>query len=246
MRLMHAIVCRDARTFRISALGVRFASGEIVTRTETQTRSDPALGDAALIERLRAGDERTFEALVDRHHATMLAIARTYVKTRADAEEVVQEAWVGVLKGLDRFEGRSSLKTWILRIVANTAMTRGKREARSMPFSSLLPEGEEAAVDPDRFRPANDAFPGHWNGYPPDWRSVPEDALLGRETLAVVQDVIAELPRAQQSVITLRDIHGCSADEVCEALDLSAANQRVLLHRARSRVRAALERHLDD
>lgn len=206
---------------------------------------DTTAEELGLVARLRDGDEQAFEALVERHHATMLSVARTYVKTRADAEEVVQEAWVGVLKGLDRFESRSSLKTWIMRIVANTAMTRGKREARSAPFSSLLPEGQEAAVDPERFRGADDAFPGHWSGYPADWRSVPEDALLGRETLGVVQQTIAELPQAQQTVITLRDIQGCSADEVCEALDVSSANQRVLLHRARSRVRAALEGHLN-
>jgi RNA polymerase sigma-70 factor (ECF subfamily) len=199
----------------------------------------------ALIERLRSGDERTFQTLVDRLHGTMLAVARTYVKTGADAQEVVQEAWLGVLNGLDRFEGRSSLKTWILRIVANTAMTRGKREARSMPFSSLVPEGEEAAVEPERFRGSDDAFPGHWAGYPTDWRSLPEEALLGRETISVIQHAIEDLPEAQRTVITLRDIHGSSADEVCEVLDVSAANQRVLLHRARSRVRAALEGQLD-
>jgi RNA polymerase sigma-70 factor, ECF subfamily len=212
---------------------------------ETDTTAGPSSGDAELVQRLRAGDEQTFEALVRRHHATMLAVAGMYVKTRADAEEVVQEAWVGVLKGIGRFEGRASLKSWILRIVANTAMTRGKREARSTPFSSVATECEEAAVDPDRFRGPDGAFPGHWNGYPADWRSMPEHALLGRETLAVVQRAIAELPQAQQTVITLRDIHGCSADEVCEALEVSSGNQRVLLHRARSRVRAVLEEHLD-
>lgn len=162
----------------------------------------------ALIERLRSGDEQTFETLVDRLHGTMLSVARGYVKTTADAQEVVQEAWLGVLNGLDRFEGRSSLKTWILRIVANTAMTRGKREARSMPFSSLMPEGEETAVDPQRFRGSEDAFPGHWNGYPADWRSLPEEALLGREAISVIQTAIEGLPEAQKTVITLRDIHG--------------------------------------
>jgi RNA polymerase sigma-70 factor, ECF subfamily len=213
--------------------------------TDVQDQATAGRDELELITRLKAGDERRFEALVTRHHATMLAVARQYVKTRADAEEVVQEAWVGVLNGLDRFEGRSSLKTWILRIVANTAMTRGKREARSMPFSSLLPEGEEPAVEPERFRGAGDAFPGHWSGYPADWRTVPEQALLGRETLAVIQRAIEELPDAQRTVITLRDIQGCGADEVCETLALSSANQRVLLHRARSRVRASLEGHLN-
>jgi RNA polymerase sigma-70 factor, ECF subfamily len=176
----------------------------------------------------------------------MLAVARTYVKTRAVAEEVVQEAWIGVLKGLDRFEGRSSLKTWVMRIVVNIAMTRGAREARSVPFASLAPEGDEPAVEAERFRGADDAFPGHWQAYPGDWSALPEEKLLGRETLDVIAQAIEALPTAQRTVITLRDVQGCEAEEVCEALDVTDANQRVLLHRARSRVRAALEEHFDD
>jgi RNA polymerase sigma-70 factor, ECF subfamily len=205
----------------------------------------PAADEAELLARLRKGDERAFEALVDRHYNTMLAVARGYVKSRAVAEEVVQEAWLGVLKGLDRFEGRSSLRTWIIRIVANIAQTRGAREARSVPLSSLAPEGDEAAVDPDRFRSHDDAFPGHWQQYPSDWEALPEHAILGRETLAFVMEVVSSLPAAQQQVITLRDISGFTAEEVCAALDISDGNQRILLHRARSKVRAALERHLD-
>jgi RNA polymerase sigma-70 factor (ECF subfamily) len=205
----------------------------------------PAADEPELLARLRDGNERAFEALVDRHYSTMLAVARGYVKSRAVAEEVVQEAWLGVLKGLDRFEGRSSLRTWIIRIVANIAQTRGAREARSVPLSSLAPEGEEAAVDADRFRGRDDAFPGHWQQYPTDWEALPEHALLGRETLALVMDVVSSLPIAQQQVITLRDISGFTAEEVCTALDISGGNQRVLLHRARSRVRAALEEHID-
>jgi RNA polymerase sigma-70 factor, ECF subfamily len=217
-----------------------------VTQAGVENRTaSPTAQEDELLRRLRAGDERAFETLVDRYHATMVAIARSYVRTSALAEEVAQDAWVGVLKGLDRFEGRSSLKTWILRIVVNTAMTRGVREARSVPFSSLAPEGEEVAVDPERFRGPDDAFPGHWNGYPGDWRSLPEEILLGRETLEVVKRAIEGLPVAQQRVITLRDVTGLSGDEVCEALDLTPGNQRVLLHRARSRVRAELERHFD-
>jgi RNA polymerase sigma-70 factor, ECF subfamily len=201
--------------------------------------------EAQLVARLRSGDERAFEGLVEEYYGTMLAVARTYVKTRAVAEEVVQEAWIGVLKGLDRFEGRSSLKTWILRIVVNIAMTRGTREARSVPFATLAPEGEESAVDPERFRGAEDAFPGHWQAYPGDWSALPEERLLGRETLDVIARAIDALPAAQRTVITLRDIQGCNAEEVCETLDVTDANQRVLLHRARSRVRAALEEHFD-
>jgi RNA polymerase sigma-70 factor (ECF subfamily) len=130
----------------------------------------------------------------------MIAVARNYVKTRDVAEEVVQEAWLGILKGLDRFEGRSSLKTWILRILVNTAATRGGREGRSLPFSSLAPAGEEGpAVEPERFRPPGGAFAGHWNGYPGDWSSLPEEALSGRETLDVAKRAIAELPASQRS-----------------------------------------------
>jgi RNA polymerase sigma-70 factor (ECF subfamily) len=200
--------------------------------------------ESHLLARLRAGDERAFEALVETHHGAMIAVARTYVRTRAVAEEVAQEAWLGVIKGIDRFEGRSSLRTWILRILMNTAMGRGVREARSLPFSSLGDE-QEPAVEPDRFRPPGAAFAGHWNRYPGDWSSLPEETLLGRETLDVAKREIEDLPDSQRTVITMRDIAGCSAEEVCDLLDISAANQRVLLHRARSKVRAALERHLD-
>ena len=201
--------------------------------------------EADLLARLRAGDERAFETLVQRHYGTMLAVAQTYVSSRAVAEEVVQEAWLGVLKGLDRFQGRSSLATWILRIVVNTAITRGGREARSIPYSSLASGADEVAVDPDRFRGAGDGFPGHWRAYPADWHRLPEEALVQQETLRATVEAIAALPAAQRAVITMRDIQGCGPDEVCDVLGLSDGNQRVLLHRARSRVRAALERHLD-
>ena len=202
---------------------------------------------ARLVERLRAGDEEAFETLVRRYSASMMAVASSHVKTRALAEEVVQDAWMGVLKGINRFEGRSSLKTWIMRIVVNTATTRGVREARSVPFSSLAPEGEdEPAVDPDRFRGPGGGFPGHWAGYPANWGELPEDRLLGKETLGVVRNAIDELPPAQRTVITLRDMQGWDAEEVSAALDISDGNQRVLLHRARSRVRSALEAHFGD
>jgi RNA polymerase sigma-70 factor (ECF subfamily) len=175
----------------------------------------------------------------------MLAVARGYVRSQAVAEEVVQEAWLGVLKGLERFEGRSSLRTWVLRIVANTAQTRAVREARSVPMSSIDPEGSEPTVEPERFRGPSDPYPGHWWTYPTDWRTRPEVQLASQETIDVVKDAIEELPDAQRAVITLRDVIGCDADEVCASLGISAGNQRVLLHRARARVRAALERHLD-
>jgi RNA polymerase sigma-70 factor (ECF subfamily) len=215
-----------------------------VTDAPLQERTASA-EEVELLARLRAGDERAFEVLVDRHYGTMLAVARTYVSSRAVAEEVVQEAWLGVLKGLDGFEGRSSLATWIMRIVANIAKTRGVREARSVPYASLVPDGEEAAVQPERFRGGGDAFPGHWRAYPANWNSVPDEVLHERDTLRVAIEAIAELPRAQRAVITMRDVQGCGPEEVCAALEVSDGNQRVLLHRARSRVRAALERHLD-
>ena len=213
--------------------------------TEAALQGRTATEETELLERLRAGDERAFEQLVERHYPTMLAVARHYVSSRAVAEEVVQEAWLGVLNGLDRFEGRASLKTWILRILVNTATTRGAREARIVPFSSLAPEGHEPAVGPDRFRGADDPFPGHWRVYPGNWQRLPEEALAARETLGVVIGAIEALPPPQGLVITMRDIQGCSSEEVCDALDVSEGNQRVLLHRARSKVRRALEMHFD-
>jgi RNA polymerase sigma-70 factor (ECF subfamily) len=212
----------------------------------TDPRVPVAPDEVEMLARLRARDERAFERLVEQHHGTMLSVARMYVKTHATAEEVVQDAWLGVIRGLDGFEGRSSLKTWIMRIVVNAALRRGVRDARTVPFSSLEPEGTEAAVDPDRFRGPDDGFPGHWNRYPSDWRSLPENVVTGQETTEVVMRTIAELPAQQRTVISMRDVHGWTAEEVCAALDLSPGNQRLLLHRARSRLRAALERHFDD
>jgi RNA polymerase sigma-70 factor (ECF subfamily) len=202
--------------------------------------------EADLVIRLRNGDETAFQVIVARYHRTMIAVAHSYVKSNEVAEEVAQEAWLGVLNGIDRFEGRSSLKTWVLRILVNTALTRSGREARSVPFSSLVPaDEEEPAVEPERFQQPGAPFPGHWARFPEDWSTLPADALLGRETLDLVKRAIEELPEAQRTVITMRDIAGFTAEEVREALDLSEGNQRVLLHRARSRVRAALERYLD-
>jgi RNA polymerase sigma-70 factor (ECF subfamily) len=174
----------------------------------------------------------------------MLTVARTYVKDRAVAEEVVQETWLGVINGLDRFEGRSSLKTWILSILVNQAKTRGTREARSVPFTSLALDDEAPAVEAERFRGPEDPFTGGWRSFPARWNAA--DAVLqDRETVRVAMRAIADLPLTQQTVIRMRDVEGYSAEEVCATLDVSEANQRVLLHRARSRVRSALERHLD-
>jgi len=203
------------------------------------------LVETDLLAQLRAGDETAFEALVARQYATMLAVAMTYVKGRAVAEEVVQDTWLAVIEGLDRFEGRSSLKTWIISILVNKARTRGVREARTIPFTALAPEDDEPAVPRERFRGRDDAFPGHWRAYPARWHASAETAVHDRETLQVVVRAIAELPLAQQTVIRMRDVEGYSPDEVCKMLDISEGNQRVLLHRARSRVRAELERYID-
>jgi RNA polymerase sigma-70 factor (ECF subfamily) len=171
-------------------------------------------------------------------------LARVYVSTDGAAEEVVQETWIGVLNGLDRFEGRSTLKTWIFRILVNVAKTRGVRDARSVPFSSLdVTAGEDRALDPDRFFGDHTRSPGQWSIAPAPW---PEDAVWEADAMRLMRDTVDGLPRAQREVITLRDMVGCSAAETCSALDLSEANQRVLLHRARAKVRAALERAFDE
>jgi RNA polymerase sigma-70 factor, ECF subfamily len=200
--------------------------------------------DARLVDGLRARDEAAFAELVRMYGAGMLRVAQMFVSSRAVAEEVVQEAWLGVLKGIDRFEGRSSLKTWLFRIVANTAKTRGVREARSVPFSSLGDDEEDGTVSPDRFLGAGERFPGHWAVPPASWAGVPEERLLATETMDVLRREIERLPPSQRAVLTLRDIEGLTADEVCNALDLTETNGRVLLHRARAKVRAALEEYL--
>jgi RNA polymerase sigma-70 factor (ECF subfamily) len=225
--------------------GAQTYSVALVTDAPVEERQQTAADESTLIARLRAGDERAFEDLVTRFYPSMLAVARGYVRSRSVAEEVVQEAWLAVLNGLDRFEGRSSLRTWVLRIVANKAQTRGVREARVVPVSSLRSENDEPAVEPARFRDAGDPYPGHWWASPSDWRTLPESKLLSEETLEVVKNAIDELPDLQRTVITMRDVAGCDSDEVCETLEISEGNQRVLLHRARARVRTALERHLD-
>jgi RNA polymerase sigma-70 factor, ECF subfamily len=205
--------------------------------------------DARLIEALRERDEAAFVQLVTQYQASMLRLALVYCGSRAVAEEVVQDAWLGVLHGLDRFEGRSSFKTWLFRILVNRARTRAERETRTVPFSSLgaLAESDEPAVSPDRFiDPSDPDWPNHWAVPPKSWGSSPEDQLLRRETLDVISRAIAALPPAQREVATLRDVEGWTSEEVCNVLEISETNQRVLLHRARSRIRGALERYLDD
>ena len=210
--------------------------------------SDPGTADpdAELLARLRAGDEAAFLELVRKYGPVMQRVALTYVRSPSVAEEVVQDAWIGVLRSLHRFQGRSTLRTWLLRILANRARTRGVREARCVPFASLAREGEdEPSLAPERFQGPEGRFPGGWAAFPTDWDTIPEQHLLAQETLAHVDAAIRELPGRQQEVMVLRDIEGWTPEEVCEALDLSAGNQRVLLHRARSRVRSALESYLE-
>ena len=209
-------------------------------------RPIPDHDDEQLVAALRAGDERAFAALVDRHSPALIRVALAYVPSRAVAEEVVQETWVAVVRGIDGFEGRSSLKTWIFRILAHLAMRGGSRERRSVPFAALAAAEDtgEPTVDPDRFLPADhELFPGHWAIAPARWPT-PEEGLLSGETRAVIAAAIGALPRAQRTVIALRDVEGWSAEEVCAALELSPGNQRILLHRARSRVRTAIEAYL--
>jgi RNA polymerase sigma-70 factor (ECF subfamily) len=199
--------------------------------------------DAALLERLRMGDEAAFLELVHKYNPVMHRVALTYVRTPSVAEEVVQDAWVGVLRSLPRFEGRSLLRTWLLKILANRARSRGVREARSVPFSSL--GDDDPSVAPERFQGPQDRFPGGWVAFPTHWTTLPEQQQLAQETLSLVDAAIRALPGRQHEVMLLRDVEGWSADEVCEALGLSAGNQRVLLHRARSAVRQSLETYLE-
>jgi RNA polymerase sigma-70 factor (ECF subfamily) len=204
--------------------------------------------DAELLAGLKGRDAAAFEALVDAYSSPLLRVAMIYTGSRAVAEEVVQETWLGVLQGIDRFEACSSLKTWIFKILTNIATTRAARERRCAPFSSLVErEAEEsgASVDPDRFFPADhDRWPGHWALGPTRWQT-PEEGLLSGETRALILRAIEQLPPAQRTVITLRDIEAWPSEEVCQALEISEGNQRVLLHRARSKVRTAVERHFE-
>jgi RNA polymerase sigma-70 factor (ECF subfamily) len=198
-----------------------------------------AMTEDQLVDALRGGDEQAFAHLVSRHHAAMLRVARNYVACAAVAEEVVQETWLGVVSGIEGFRGGSSLKTWIFRI--NRAMSRGKREKRIVPFSSLAPAGEAEteSATPDRF-----LADGHW-ATPPRPFEAPADRMALLEFRARLREALVHLPERQQIVVTLRDVEGLSSDEVCDLLHISAENQRVLLHRGRTRLRQALESYED-
>jgi RNA polymerase sigma-70 factor (ECF subfamily) len=210
----------------------------------------PPVADAAdedLVERARTGDEEAFAELVTRYTPALQRLARMYVATQAAAEDVVQETWLGVLRGLERFEGRSAFKTWLFRILVNRAKTRGVREHRSIPFASLGTGGDGGdesddgpTVDPTRF-----VEEGAWASPPRRWQDDPELALESSEVRRIAEEAIAKLPDRQRIVITMRDLEGLSSDEVRNALDLTETNQRVLLHRARAKVREALENWIE-
>jgi RNA polymerase sigma-70 factor (ECF subfamily) len=202
-----------------------------------------ALPDAEIVAALKRGEQSVFADLVDAYSPGLMRMALMYVRDRAVAEEVVQETWIAVLRGIDRFEGRSSLKTWIFRILINTAKTRGQRESRSVPFSAAAGGDDEAAVDPDRFLDASHRHAGGWMLGPSEWPT-PEEELLQGETRDAILAAIEELPESQRAVITMRDVEGFGPEEVSEALGITDGNQRVLLHRARSKVRGAIEAHL--
>jgi RNA polymerase sigma-70 factor (ECF subfamily) len=208
----------------------------------TTTASD----ETALIAGLRAGDEGVYADLVDRHTPSMLRVARGYVRTHATAEEVVQEAWIALLKGIAKFEGRSSLRTWLFTILINIAKARALRERRDTEVEVMAFTG--GSVDPARFRAADDAWPGHWRqeAVPSRFPETPEGSVLGDEMIAVARRELDKLPERQRTVVTMRDMLGFESAEVCELLGISVANQRVLLHRGRSAVRQVLEDYLKD
>jgi RNA polymerase sigma-70 factor, ECF subfamily len=204
-------------------------------------------GEAQLVESLQAGDEAAFAAMVERYHPALVRVALSFVREQSVAEDVAQETWLAVLQGIGRFERRASFRTWLFTILTNRAKTRGQRESRSVPMSSLASadDPDEPSVDPDRFRPPDASqWPGGWADPPRSWGGSPEQRLLAAETRGLILDVIGRLPANQRAVITLRDIEGLSAQEVCNVIELSDTNQRVLLHRARSKVRQALEDYM--
>jgi RNA polymerase sigma-70 factor (ECF subfamily) len=230
---------RGDHSFRspVTSIGPNGGGGEI----------DDGSEDRVLVDRLRAADECAFTTLVERLGASLRRLARLYT-TDAVADEVVQETWIAVLDGIHKFEGRSSLRTWITRILLNIARTRGQREGRQIPFSAFAdPSAEsEASVEPDRFQGIGDRFPGGWVSFPERWDEQPERRYLSTEGVEVARGAIASLPTAQREVVTLRDVEGWSSEDVSEALGITPGNQRVLLHRGRSKVRAALEAAIAD
>ena len=213
--------------------------------TDPATLVGATADDQRIIAGLRAGNEAVFVEMVDRYHGSLVRVAMRYTPSRAVAEEVVQDTWIGVIEGIDRFEGRSTVKTWLYRILIYRARARGERERRTVPMSALANDDSAPSVPTERFRGSDALWAGHWATPPQRWDGDAEERLLAGEARAIIDAVIAELPPAQREVIVMRDLSHFSAAEVCELLDVTEANQRVLLHRARSRVRAALEQYLD-
>ncbi|MGE5695885.1 MAG: RNA polymerase sigma factor [Candidatus Sericytochromatia bacterium] len=210
----------------------------------TGTVEKDSAGEAALVAALRDGDEAVFADLVDRYTPSLLRVARGYVPSHEIAEEVVQDAWIALLKGISKFEGRSSLRTWLFTIMINIAKARGMRERRNADAEIAAFSG--GTVDPSRFRPSGDRWPGHWTdeAAPAPFPDTPEGSLLGAELLAVARRELDKLPERQRMVVTLRDMLGFESGDVCELLEISVANQRVLLHRGRAAVRQAMEQYL--
>jgi RNA polymerase sigma-70 factor (ECF subfamily) len=236
----------SALPLRPTALGISARTWKPRPVQQAAARTQLADDDAVVVAALRRGDESAFAALVNAYSTSLLRLAQDFVRTRAIAEEVVQETWLAVLNGIDRFEGRSSLKTWVYRILVNKAKTRGVREARTVPFSALAPDDDEHAVPGDRFRGSDDQWPGHWSSPPSALDTFPEERLLAREARRRIAEALETLPDSQRIVVTLRDVAGWDSEEVCDALGLSEGNQRVLLHRGRAKLRAALERYLEE
>lgn len=202
--------------------------------------------DIAVVDALRSGDETAFAELVDRHTAALLRVTRCYVPSHEIAEEVVQETWIALLKGIAKFEGRSSLRTWLFTVAVNIAKARGVRERRDADAAIAAYTG--GTVDPARFRTGDDPWPGHWKerAVPAAFPVTPEGSVLGDELIDVARARLDGLPERQRMVVTMRDMLGLDSDEVCELLDITAANQRVLLHRGRAAVRQALEDYLGE
>lgn len=211
-------------------------------------RVSPASDERELVAALRRKDEMAFATLIALHHSSLLRVARLYVNSVEVAEEVVQDTWLGVIKGIHNFEGRSSLKTWIFQILINRSRTRGQRESRSIPFSAFFDAETapaEPAVDPSQFNENDPEWPGGWVTQPRNWGATPEQVLLSSEVRAYTEAAIEALPPSQREVITLRDVQGWTAEEVCNVLGVSETNQRVLLHRARSKVRQSLDKYFE-
>ena len=213
--------------------------------TDPGTLVGATADDQRIIAGLRAGEEAVFAEMVDRYHGSLVRVAMRYTPSRAVAEEVVQDTWIGVIEGIDRFEGRSTVKTWLYKILIYRARARGERERRTTPMSALTIDDATPSVPTERFRGSDALWAGHWATPPQRWDGDAEERLLAGEAREIIDAVIAELPPAQREVIVMRDLSHFSAAEVCDLLDVTEANQRVLLHRARSRVRAALEQYLD-